>query len=849
MFIILPTTPRAVLELRMTRGREATQHSGLSTQRVFGYPPMNSGMELERISHFKVDRLLGVGGMGEVYLAEDATLKRKVALKLLPERFTEDENRVRRFQREAQAASALNHPGIITIYEFGQAERRHYIATEYIEGQTLRGRIMSEQPVRIAEVLDIGIGVSSALSAAHEAGIIHRDIKPENVMLRPDGYVKVLDFGLAKLVDGSAKFTDSQTGAVMGTLLYLSPEQARGQTPDARSDVYSLGAVLYELITRQPPIVTDSFIDLALAIATRDPKRPSTLVSAVPAELDRIVMKALHKNPSKRYQSAREMQRDLETLRGQIDFEDKLSAFGHPDGHHSTPSLAQQQTALMSFSPQMATSAIRLWRSPVGKTISVAALTIVAAAAVLIAFARAGALGERQIDSVAVLPFINSSGDPNSEYLSDGISESITDSLSQLPNLQVTARSTAFRYKGKAIDPMVVGGELRVRGIVTGQLMQRGDTLIIRCSLTDVKRGTQIWGEQYNRRLSDALAVQQEMAQEISNKLRMKLSGEEKKLLTRRTADSNEAFQLYLKGRYYRNKYNEDAIRKSIGFFNQAIEIDPTYALAHAGLADAYYGLSNLYMPPREAMPRAREAARRALTLDDSLPQAHTELALVMVWFDWNFRDGEHEFLRAIDLNPGDADTHRLYADFLTATGRFDRALAEKKRAEQLDPLSVPATFEVARTLYFAGRLDDADEQARRALELDEHLPQAYAVRAWVALAKGRNPEAMALSRQALALSRAPQFVALWGYINGRLGNRDEAQKAIAEIEARPNYASQVLIARVNAGLGNREEAIRRLQRAYNDRSESIVWLGVDPSLASLRDDPRFQALVKRVGV
>jgi serine/threonine-protein kinase len=805
-------------------------------------------MELERISHFKVDRLLGVGGMGEVYLAEDATLKRKVALKLLPERFTEDENRVRRFQREAQAASALNHPNIITIYEFGQAERRHYIATEYIEGQTLRGRILSEKPVRIAEALDIGIGVSSALSAAHEAGIIHRDIKPENVMLRPDGFVKVLDFGLAKLVDGSAKFKDSQTGAVMGTLLYLSPEQARGLTPDARSDVYSLGAVLYELITRQPPIVTDSFIDLALAIATRNPKRPSSVVSAVPAELDRIVLKALHKNPSKRYQSAREMQRDLETLRGQIDFEDKLSAFG-ATGSHSTPPLGQQQTALMSFSPQLATSAIRLWRSPVGKTITVAAMTIIAAAAVLFAFARAGAFGERQIDSVAVLPFINSSGDPNSEYLSDGISESITDSLSQLPNLQVTARSTAFRYKGKAIDPVVVGGELRVRGIVTGQLMQRGDTLIIRVSLTDVKRGTQIWGEQYNRKLSDALAVQQEMAQEISNKLRMKLSGEEKKLLTRRTADSNEAFQLYLKGRYYRNKYTEEAIRKSIGFFNHAIEIDPTYALAHAGLADAYYGLSNLYMAPRDAMPRARAAARQALALDDSLPQAHTELALVLVWFDWSFREGEHEFLRAIDLNPGDADTHRLYADFLTATGRFDRALEEKKRAEQLDPLSVPATYEVARTLFFAGRLDDADEQAKRALELDEHLPQAYYLRAWVAVTRGRNPEALSLSGQALALSRAPQFVALWGYINARSGNRDAAQKAIAEIEARPNYASQLLIARVYAGLGDRDEAIRRLQQAYNDRSESIVWLSVDPTLASLRDDPRFKALVSRVGV
>ncbi|HWS72690.1 MAG TPA: tetratricopeptide repeat protein, partial [Thermoanaerobaculia bacterium] len=565
-------------------------------------------------------------------------------------------------------------------------------------------------------------------------------------------------------------------------------------------------------------------------------------------ELDRIVMKALQKDRGKRYQSAREMLRDLQTLRQQLDFEDKLTAIGNPDSRLTGP-LGQQQTALMSFPPRTTTSVLKLWQSPAGKTISVVALLIIGAAALIVAFARAGVLGDRPIDSVVVLPFVNASGDPNSEYLSDGISESITDSLSQLPDLQVVARSTAFRYKGKQSDPLAVGRDLRVRGVVTGQLMQRGNTLIIRASLTDVTRGTQIWGEQYNRNLADVLSVQQEMAQEISNKLRMKLSGEEKRLLARRKADSSEAFQFYLKGRYYRNKYAEEAIRKSIGYFNQAIEIDPTYALAHAGLADAYYGLSNLYMAPREAMPRAREAARRALALDDSLAQAHTELALVLVWYDWNFKEGEREFRRAIALNPNDADPHRLYADFLTAAGRFESALEEKKKAEQLDPLSVPAAYEVARTLFFAGRLEDADQQAKRALELDDRFGQALSLRAWIALQRGQTADALTMAEQSLTVNRSPQTLALCGFINARLGKTAEAEKVIAELKSRPNYTLPLFLARVNAGLGNTAEALRWLEQAYADRSESLVWLHVDPTFASLRTEPRFEALVLKVGL
>ncbi|MEO8033534.1 MAG: protein kinase [Acidobacteriota bacterium] len=806
-------------------------------------------MSLERISRFTINRLIGVGGMGEVYLAEDATLKRKVALKLLPERFTEDLERVKRFQREARAASALNHPNIITIYEVGESERRHYIATEYIEGETLRGRI-SGSPFRIAEIIDIGIGVTSALAAAHEAGIVHRDIKPENIMVRPDGYVKVLDFGLAKLLERDGPSPDSDTGAVMGTLLYLSPEQARGITPDGRSDLYSLGAVLYELITRQPPIVSASFFDLAMAIASRAPARPSEIVAGVPIELDRIVMKALEKERDNRYQTAGQMLADLRALRQELEFANKLNELtSDPDHRHAPVLLGQQKTAPMSLPPRSATTAVRLWwRSP-RRTLGILAIVAIIAGTIGFVVWRDQTSSSGRIDSVVILPFVNGSGDPNSDYLSDGISESITDSLSQLPQLQVVARSTASRFRSASVDPVKVGRDLHVRGVVTGQVIQRGDTLVIRAALTDVKRGTQVWGEQYNRKLSDVLAVQQEMSEEISNKLRMKLSGEEKKLLSKRRADNSEAFQLYLKGRYFRQKYEEQSVRKAVGFFNQAIAVDPTYALAYAGLADAYYGLSNLYMAPRQAMPRAREAARRALALDDSLAQAHTSLALVLVWFDWDFREGEREFRRAIELNPGDAEAHRLYGDFLTAAARFEEALVEKRKAEQLDPLSVPASCDVARTLLFAGRYDESLAQTRRTLELDDHFPYAFTTSGWAELQKGNGEQGMQLVERALVIRRSPQNVTAWGYINAKLGHRVVAQQVMAELKSRPSYTLPLYLARIETALGHDDDALRWLQQAYDDRSESLLWLKVDPSFDPLRTDPRFKALIAKVGL
>jgi serine/threonine-protein kinase len=808
-------------------------------------------MQMVTIARYRVGRLIGAGGMGEVYLAEDEVLQRKVALKLLPARFTQDEERVRRFQREARAVSALNHPNILTIYEIGHSDSVHYIATEYIEGQTLRD-VMASRRLTIPEVIDIATGVANALAAAHDAGIVHRDIKPENIMLRPDGYVKVLDFGLAKLMDDAMK--DSATGQVLGTLIYLSPEQARGQQPDARSDLYSLGAVMYEMLTGSPVVRGDNFLDLAIAIANERPKAPSASTPNVPPELDRIVLKALQKERDGRYPSARQLLSDLRALRQQLEFEDKLMTL---DPQHATPALEQQPTAPLSFPPSRSDASsgnvvkvpgiMRSARVTTAAAFGIAALVLL----VIYAIYHAGVFADR-IDTVAVLPFVNVSHDPNVEYLSDGISDSVIDSLSQLPQLHVLARSTVFRYKDQGnVDPIDVARKLKVRGVVTGELTQRGDRVVVRARLTDAKKGTQIWGEQYDRKVADVVALQQELAQEISTQLRSRLTGEEKKLLAKGTPEDSEAFQLFLKGRYFETKYNdEEAIRRGIDYFNQAIERDPTYALAYTGLADAYYNLSNLHMPPREAMPRVREAAQRALALDDSLAAAHTAMAMALVWYDWNFAKGEQEFKRALALNPNDVDAHQRYGNFLLAVGRFDAGIAEMRRAVELDPLSINPSWDLARAFYYAGRYDEVLDQGKRIKELDRNYPYIYYLEAQIANDRGNPQQALALMQHALDLGgRNTLLLATWGYINARAGNRDEALRTMAELRATSSkYVLPLFLARIHAALGENDQAMEYLERVYADRSESVVWLKVDPTFEPLRKDPRFLALLKRVG-
>ncbi len=587
--------------------------------------------ELESIAHYKVLQRLGAGGMGVVYLAQDTKLGRKVALKLLPAEFSSDEERLTRFQQEARAISALNHPNILTIYEIGLADIGHFIATEYVEGETLRQLLARSRP-GIPMILDIAIQASEALAAAHEAGIVHRDIKPENIMIRRDGYVKVLDFGLAKPApkrdsgDEAPTFvgTDTNPGVIMGTVNYMSPEQGRGQRVDPRTDIFSLGIVLYELIAGRPPFQGATSSDTLAAILLREPPPLDNCAPGTPGELQQILARALAKNREDRYPSARELMSDLKALKQKFTVEEELSR-----GHvrlGSVPPLSQPETP-PSQPLQQAWSA------------SGALAT------------RSGAQRKksRTVDSIAILPLENESADPNAEYLSDGITEGIIDNLAQLPKLRVMARSTVFRYKGRQADPLAIGSELNVRAVFTGRLRHLGENLVIKTELVDISDGSRLWGEQYRRKFADIFTIEEEISREISEKLRLKLSGEDKKRLAKRSTDNSLAYDLYLKGRFHWNKRTAEDLRRSIECYQKAITVDPAYALAHVGLAETHVLLAwfaYVVCSPREAMPQAKAAALRALELDASLAQAHATLALVRLLFEWDWAGAEDEFNR-----------------------------------------------------------------------------------------------------------------------------------------------------------------------------------------------------------
>jgi serine/threonine-protein kinase len=742
-------------------------------------------------NRYRVEARLGAGGMGEVYLAEDTRLGRKVALKILPAEVTRDEERVRRFEREARAASALNHPNILTIYEIGQAEAGHFIATEFVEGSTLRD--LSAGKIELKKLLDIGSQVAEALAEAHRAGIVHRDIKPENIMVRRDGYAKLLDFGLAKLTEAKPAASLTASGALVGTIQYMSPEVAEGRSVDHRTDLFSLGSVLYEMATGKPAFTGESFLEVLRKISSQQPPPVREVNRLTPPELQRIIEKCLAKDPDERYQHADDLAVDLRRLRRGSDTD---------------------------------------------------------AAAVAEAPPRPRRRG-KAIDSIAILPLANASADPDAEYLSDGITESLINSLSQVPKLRVMARSTVFRYKGQEVDPQTVGRDLKVGAVLTGRVVQRGDTLIIGTELVDVENGWQLWGGQYNRKLSDIFAVQEEIAKEISEKLRLRLTGGQKKRLTRHHTENAEAYQAYLKGLYYWNKFTEEGLKKSIEHFRQAIEIDPNYALAYAGLAHTYHQLVGVY-PPGEVMPKAKAAAVKALELDGTLAEAHAALGWVRWRYDWDWPEAERAFKRANELNPNYAIGHGMYAMFLDSMGRFDESSTAHERARQLDPLSLIIDATVGLHLYLARRYDEAIERCRKTIEMDPNFFVAHARLGLAYEQKGMFEEAIAEFQKAITLSGGNTgSVAALGRAYALAGNRVEAQKVADDLTERSKreYIPPHSMALLYAGLGEPDQAFAWLEEAYEARSGSLSYLKVDPALDSLRSDPRFQDLLQRVGL
>ena len=822
-----------------------------------------------RLGRYEIRSKLGAGGMGEVYLALDTELNRTVAIKTLPDDLASNEHRLRRFIQEAQAASALNHPHILTIHEIGYTNGTRFMATEFIDGDTLKQWNRSGSR-KLNEILEIAIQTTSALAAAHAAGIIHRDIKPENIMVRRDGYVKVVDFGLAKLSAPSSTTSESDAptralvntreGVVMGTASYMSPEQAKGIDLDARTDLWSLGVVLYEMITGRGPFAGDTAADLISVILQKDPVPLTRHAPDVPAELERIVTKALTKDREERYQTAKDLLIDLRTLKRKLEVNAEMDRTASPELRSSgaTATGSVEPTASASSAGEHAPSSAEFILSSMKQHrvgAAVAALVLVAAVVGIVLFVRAGST-ELAIESIAVLPFQNKSTETDTEYLSDGLAESLIYRLSQLPNLRVSPTSSVFNYKNKDVDPIKIGTELGVNAVLSGRIVQRGDNLTISAELVDVRYNKLLWGEQYERKMSEVLQTQREIAREIVDKLKLKVSGDEKGLAKHYT-ENNEAYQLYMKGRFYWNKRNPEALHKAVDCFNEAIQRDPTFALAYSGLADSYSLLGGPEaggdMAPNEALPKAKTAALKAVETDESLAEGHVALAHVKYFYDRDFAGAEREFKRAIELNPNYAQARHWYAIYLSIIPeRMQEALAEIRRARELDPTSLVINAWYGRILLLTGQVDQSIDQLKKTLELDPEFILARYRLGQSYVEKQMYNEAIQEFNQLLKLPRA-RALGLMGLAHAYAlaGRREEAEKDLGELlELRKGqYISPGQLAIIYIGLGEKDKAFAYLEEANKMHDLSIMRLKVERRFDPLRSDPRFNDLVRRIGI
>jgi TolB-like protein/Tfp pilus assembly protein PilF len=774
-----------------------------------------------RLGPYEILAPIGAGGMGEVYRARDTRLQREVAIKMPPRELLQNPAALLRFERETRAVAALSHPNILGIHDVGTEGEVTYAVTELLHGETLRHRLASG-PLPWPQAVAVATAMANGLAAAHARGVVHRDLKPENVFLTEDGHVKILDFGLARLearedreAAPAAAATATETGAILGTVGYMSPEQVKGEKVDARSDIFSLGCVLYEMVTGLRAFTAGNAAETLVAVLREEPTEAAELVPESPEGLGQILRHCLAKDPRDRFQSARDLVLALDDVARGV--------------------------------------SLRTGRLPVTRRMPRAAMA--AAGVVLAGLVALGVrsilTGRSAINSLAVLPFANASGDPEMDYLSDGIAEGLANSLSRIQSLALPARTSVFAFKGEA-DPLKAGRALGVKAVLTGRVGKRAGKLVVQADLEDVRRGTHLWGDRYDRSAADLMQVEEEIVEEVTRKLRLRPTRSEQARVLRRATSNPQAYDLYLQGRFHWNKRGE-GIARSIELYQRAIELDPNLTLALVGLADSYdllafYGIA----PPKEVLPKALEAATRALAIDESMAEAHASVADMLYQFEWDWAGAEREFKRAIELNPNYATAHQWYSNYLSVASRFPESFEEIRIARRLDPMNLMIRTDEGLAYHLAGDDERAVSLLHQTIDLEPNFPLAHLYLALSAAKPGAMETSIAESKKAMELMEAePDPIAFYGYACARGGRGDEALRAHAMLEelAKKRFVSAFPMAVLHVGLGETAQALSALEEAYVERAGRLVYLRVEPVFDALRSEPRFKSLLVKLKI